>query len=162
MEGTVAAARLIPKKGVRCQTILASRPCFIIYSTKARFACVRAACGWSLPYQGSCIDPMDQSHPLDPTLKARGASGTPTIRLLKKDLELNSTLAWSYTCFVEFQKQKQEQKSIKPWSRIKKDRWSCSARGTTGFRRCVCATITSHGAPHWCTFPIVSILFYSY
>ena len=28
--------------------------------------------GWSLPSQGSCIDPKDQSHPLDPDLKASG------------------------------------------------------------------------------------------
>ena len=34
---------------------------------KARFARVRAARGWNPPYQGSCIDPRDQSHPLDPT-----------------------------------------------------------------------------------------------
>ena len=34
---------------------------------KARFARVRAARGWIPAYQGSCIDPMDQSHPLDPT-----------------------------------------------------------------------------------------------
>ena len=34
---------------------------------KARFARVRAARGWNLPYQGSCIDPRDQSYPLDLT-----------------------------------------------------------------------------------------------
>ena len=35
---------------------------------------VRPRCA-RLPY----LDPMDQSHPLDRTLKARGASGAPTI-----------------------------------------------------------------------------------
>ena len=32
---------------------------------------------------------MDQSHPLDPTLKVSGASATPTIRLLKNDITRN-------------------------------------------------------------------------
>ena len=44
-----------------------------------------AARGWFPPHQASCIDPMDQSHPLDPTLNASGAIGFPTIRLLKND-----------------------------------------------------------------------------
>ena len=35
--------------------------------------------------RGSCIDPRDQSNPLDPALKAPRASGAPTIRLLKND-----------------------------------------------------------------------------
>ena len=48
---------------------------------KARFARVRAARGWSPLYQGSYIDPPHQFHPLDPTLKASGASGAATIRL---------------------------------------------------------------------------------
>ena len=52
---------------------------------KARFARDRAARGWSLAYQGSCIDPMDQSKPLDPTLKVAGARRTRTIRLLIND-----------------------------------------------------------------------------
>ena len=53
---------------------------------KARFARDRAARGWSLAYQGSCIDPMDQSKPLDPTLKVAGARRTRTIRLLVNDI----------------------------------------------------------------------------
>ena len=53
---------------------------------KARFARDRAARGWSLAQQGSCIDPMDQSKTLDLTFKAPGACGTPTIRLLDNDL----------------------------------------------------------------------------
>ena len=35
--------------------------------------------GWSLAHQGSCIDPRDQIHPLDLSLKATGVSGTATI-----------------------------------------------------------------------------------
>ena len=58
---------------------------YVILAKKARFARDRAARGWSLAYQGSCIDPMDQSHPLDPSLKAAGARRFVTIRLLKKD-----------------------------------------------------------------------------
>ena len=52
---------------------------------KARFVRDRAARGWSLAYQGSCIDPMDQSKPLDPTLKVAGARRIRTIRLLVND-----------------------------------------------------------------------------
>ena len=55
--------------------------------------CVRAARGWSLAYHGSCIDPMDQSKPLDPTLKVAGARRIRTIRLLVNDVaELPATL----------------------------------------------------------------------
>ena len=50
-----------------------------------RFARDCAARGWSPPYQRSCIDPMNQSHHLDPTLKASGANGFPTIWLLIND-----------------------------------------------------------------------------
>ena len=53
---------------------------------KARFARDRAARGWSLAYHGSCIDPMDQSKPLDPTLKVAGARRIRTIRLLVNDV----------------------------------------------------------------------------
>ena len=52
---------------------------------KARFTRIRAAREWSPPYQGSCIDPMDQSQPLDLALKASGARRIPAIRLLIKD-----------------------------------------------------------------------------
>ena len=39
------------------------------------------------PYQGSCIGPLDQSHPLDLALKAPRARRTPAIRLFINDLE---------------------------------------------------------------------------
>ena len=47
---------------------------------KARFARDRAVRGWSPPYQGSCINPMDQFHPLEPALKASGASAFAAIQ----------------------------------------------------------------------------------
>ena len=56
-----------------------------ILDKKARFARDRAARGWSPAYHGSCIDPMDQSKPLDPTLKVAGARRIRTIRLLVND-----------------------------------------------------------------------------
>ena len=56
-----------------------------VLDKKARFARDRAARGWSLAYHGSCIDPMDQSKPLDPTLKVAGARRIRTIRLLVND-----------------------------------------------------------------------------
>ena len=56
----------------------------ILYSLKKR-----ALRGWSLPYQGSCIDPRDQSHPLDPALQVPRASTFATIRLLEKDILFN-------------------------------------------------------------------------
>ena len=59
---------------------------------KARFVRDRAARGWSLAYQGSCIDPMDQSKPLDPTLKVAGARRIRTIRLLVNDDDFNIVL----------------------------------------------------------------------
>ena len=59
----------------------------IIYNTRLESAlrALKSPRGWCLGYQGPCIDPMDQSHPLDLTLKASEASATPTIRLLKND-----------------------------------------------------------------------------
>ena len=59
---------------------------------KARFARDRAARGWSPAYHGSCIDPMDQSKPLDPTLKVAGARRIRTIRLLVNDDDFNIVL----------------------------------------------------------------------
>ena len=56
-----------------------------ILANKARFARVRAAREWILACQGSCIDPIHQSPPLDPALKASGACGFPTIQLLIND-----------------------------------------------------------------------------
>ena len=60
-----------------------------ILATKARFARVRAARGWNPAYQGSCIDPMDQSHPLNPTSKGHLLILDPAIRLLVKDKKIN-------------------------------------------------------------------------
>ena len=68
----------------------------------------RAARGWSLAYQGSCIDPMDQSHPLDPSLKAAGARRFVTIRLLKKDPKCTQ-----YGKFLI-----QVKKAVDPWAAI--------------------------------------------
>ena len=53
---------------------------------KERFLAAR---GWSLAYQRYCIDLTHQSQPLDPALKAPGASDPATIRLLDKDLKWN-------------------------------------------------------------------------
>ena len=65
---------------------LESLDCILcLLDKKARFARDRAARGWSLAYHGSCIDPMDQSKPLDPTLKVAGARRIRTIRLLVND-----------------------------------------------------------------------------
>ena len=55
---------------------------------KARFARVRAARGWGLPYQASSIDLPHQSHPLDPALKASRARRAAAIQLLIKDTVL--------------------------------------------------------------------------
>ena len=53
-----------------------------ILDKKARFARVR---GWNPAYQGSCIDPMDQSRPLDPPSQAPLPILDAAIRLLVKD-----------------------------------------------------------------------------
>ena len=68
---------------------------FIITRQKARFARVRAARRWGPAYQGSCIGPLDQSHPLDLVLKAPRARRIPAIRLLINDFSLCTW--WSHT-----------------------------------------------------------------
>ena len=61
-----------------------------LYSAKKRAsrasARVRAARGWNPAYQGSCIDPMEQSHPLNPTSKASLSILCIPIQLLIKDI----------------------------------------------------------------------------
>ena len=53
---------------------------------KARFARDRVARGWRVAYQATPMDLTNQSHTLDPALKASRASRTAPIRLLKKDI----------------------------------------------------------------------------
>ena len=48
--------------------------------------CFRGHTGWILAYQGTCIDPPHQSHPLDPALKDTFQKIVPAIWLLTKDL----------------------------------------------------------------------------
>ena len=65
-----------------------------ILAINARFARVRAARGWSQAYQGSCIDPTHQSHPLDPTWEVQFLRLSPPIRLLDKDFALCALLGF--------------------------------------------------------------------
>ena len=56
-----------------------------ILDRKARFARDRAARGWRVAYQATPMDLTNQSHTLDPALKASRARRIAPIRLLKKD-----------------------------------------------------------------------------
>ena len=69
---------------------------------KARFARARAARGWGPAYQGSCIGPLDQSHPLDLVLKAPRARRTPAIRLLINDYIMDIDQLKNELCLVSF------------------------------------------------------------
>ena len=60
-------------------------PFYIELDRKARFARDRAARGWRVAYQATPMDLTNQSHTLDPALKASRARRIAPIRLLKKD-----------------------------------------------------------------------------
>ena len=57
-----------------------------ILDKKAHFARVLAALGWSALYHGSCIDPTNQSHTLNPPPDLPFPISKVTIQLLIKDM----------------------------------------------------------------------------
>ena len=71
---------------LKCQTFLWEINQLL--DKKARFACVRAALGWSALYHGSCIDPTNQSHILVLPPDLPFPITQITIQLLIKDVRL--------------------------------------------------------------------------